>query len=280
VKYKSVWHYPDAFVFKTENDMTILTSKDNSNIKDVVKLKSSAKHRKKSGLFIAEGVRICVDAMLSNAKIAVFFATEQAIEKHNDEFNLLSKYAEKTFVVTPALFALMSDTQTPQGFLCIIKALDKIIQFDTIKKSDKFIALDNLQDPTNLGTVLRSAEAFGVSGVILSYDCCDIYSPKVVRGSMGAVFRIPFIICNSICDFLKSKPQLCSYAAVVTDNAQKINEIDFNCPCVTVIGNEGNGLKPETIDMCDNKITIPMNGKAESLNASTAASIIMWEMIK
>ena len=127
-----------------------------------------------------------------------------------------------------------------------------------------------MQDPNNLGAILRSAEAFGIDGIVMSEDCCDIYSPKVVRGSMGAVFRIPFVICSSISSFLKENTYLDSFAAVVDSNAIRI----------TVVGNEGNGLKQETIDVCKNKITIPMRGKAESLNASAAASIIIWEMIK
>ncbi len=260
--------------------MIVLKSKDNINIKNAVKLKSSAKFRKKEGLFIAEGVRICIDAMLCGAEITTFFVTENAAEKYSEEYEKLSLYSDKTFVVTRELFSLISDTETPQGFLCVIKALDKITQFDTIKNSGKFLALENLQDPSNLGTVLRTAEAFNISGVILSSDCCDIYSPKVVRGSMGAVFRLPFIVCNSISEFLSNNSQLNSYAAIVTPVAQKVTEIDFVQPCVAVIGNEGNGLRQETIDSCKTRITIPMDGKAESLNASVAASIIMWEMIK
>lgn len=260
--------------------MLILTSKDNANIKNTVKLKKSAKFRRQSGLFIAEGLRVCYDAMLSKAKIETLFVTESAMEKFKDKYTELSEYAEKTFGISPSLFSVISDTETPQGFLCVIKTLDKTGQFDTIKNGGKFLALDNVQDPNNLGTILRSAEAFGVDGIIMSSDCCDIYSPKVVRGSMGAVFRLPFMICESIADFLEENKEINSYAAVVDSNAQKITDTVFCEPCVTVIGNEGNGLKAETINACKNKITIPMKGKAESLNASAAASIIIWEMIK
>ncbi len=260
--------------------MLILTSKDNGNIKNAVKLRKSAKFRRECKMFIAEGLRVCYDAMLSNAVIDTLFVTEKAMNKHNNEFLKISEYSEKSFVVSPELFSLISDTDNPQGFLCVIKALDKTNQFDTIKNSGKFLALDNVQDPNNLGTILRTAEAFGINGIIMSKDCCDIYSPKVVRGSMGAVFRIPFTICESIADFLSANPELNSYAAVVSGDAKDIKETVFNEPCVVVVGNEGNGLKEETISACKTKITIPMNGKAESLNASVAASIIIWEMIK
>lgn len=260
--------------------MQILSSKDNINIKNTVKLKNSAKYRRKNGQFIAEGVRICNDAICSNAKIDIFFSTEKAMDKYQNDFDKIEACADKTYIVTEDIFSLISDTENPQGFLCVIKALDKTNEFDTINRNSRYIALDNIQDPSNLGTVLRTAEAFGVDGVIMSSDCCDFFSPKVVRGSMGAVFRLPFIICNSVCDFLSEHSVLNSYAAVVSSDAQKITETDFQLPCVAVIGNEGNGLKSETISMCNVKFTIPMNGRAESLNASTAASIIMWEMVK
>lgn len=260
--------------------MLFVTSKDNSNVKKAVKLKSSAKERRKSGLFLAEGLRICMDAVRSGAEIQTLFVTKKAMQKHGEDFALLEEKAKNVICVNENIFALMSDTQSPQGFLSVIKTLDKTNEFDTIKGDSKYLALDNVQDPSNLGTVLRSAEAFNVSGVILSCDCCDIYNPKVVRGSMGAVFRIPFIIKNSIKDFLNENPQINSYAAVVNSDAVSLTDVKFQTPCAIVVGNEGNGIKAETEKACQNKITIHMEGKAESLNASVAAAILMWEMMK
>ena len=260
--------------------MPNITSRDNKLIKNTAKLKRNSKFRKQSGLFIAEGVRLCVDAMLSGVEIEYLFATETAAEKNPEEFKQLFNYSKKAYTVSPEVFGLISDTQNPQGFLCVIKTLDKSCQFDTIKVNGKFIALDNMQDPNNLGTVLRSCEAFGVDGVIMSSDCCDIYSPKVVRGSMGAVFRLPFIICDTVAGFLDEHPEIISYAAVVDRDAMLLNTVKFNTPCVVVIGNEGNGLKQQTINTCTHKLTVPMSGKAESLNASAAAAILIWEMTK
>ena len=260
--------------------MLTITAGNNPKIKNLKKLIKSASHRRLSGLFVAEGLRLCYDAMLSGAQIEELYLTEQASEKSPEKCAELIAYSRRAYKVAPALFAQVSDTKTPQGILCVIKGLDKTVEFDTINNGGKFLALENVQDPNNLGTVLRSAEAFGVSGVILSSDCCDIYNPKVVRGSMGAVFRVPFLVCESISDFLRENPELNSYAAVVDSKAEKVTETEFEAPCVTVIGNEGNGLKPETTAQCSHRITIPMRGKAESLNASTAASILIWEMIK
>ena len=231
--------------------MLFISSKDNPRIKQLIKLQKSARFRRQSGLFIAEGLRVCSDAMRSGAVIRTLYVTEQAAEKFSSQYEELCAYAEETVMLTDHIFATVSDTQTPQGFLCTIKTLDKTIQFDTIKDSGKFLALDNVQDPN-----------------------------KVVRGSMGAVYRVPFVICGTIAAFLGEHPELHSYAAVVSSDAERISDIVFDAPCVAVIGNEGNGLGRETIDACGHRITIPMKGNAESLNASAAATIIIWEMLR
>ncbi len=260
--------------------MLKLTSKDNVNIKNAVKLKNGAKFRRRSGLFIAEGLRICRDAVLSGAEIESTFVTEDALTKHRQIIEEICEKSSNSFIVTDEIFRLLSDTQSPQGVLCVIKTLDKVTEFDTIKNGGKFLALENIQDPNNLGTVLRTAEAFGVDGVILTEDCCDIYNPKVVRGSMGAVFRLPFVTVDGIPSFLAENPGLESFAAVVDGSAEKLDKISFPQSCVAVIGNEGSGLRDSTVSACSHRLTIPMRGRAESLNASAAASIIIWEMIK
>ena len=260
--------------------MQIISSKENTRVKQFKKLRDSAKYRRQSGLFIAEGLRVCCDAVYSGAHIQTLYVTERALEKYTEKINEIVEKAEETLVLSGKVFVQVSDTLNSQGVLCTIKTLDKRLQFDTIKNSGKFLALDNVQDPINLGTVLRSAEAFGVSGVILSADCCDVYNPKVVRGSMGAVFRVPFLVCDTIADFLSEHTELHSYAAVISADAKKITNIFFDEPCIAVIGNEGNGLRLETISACQHQITIPMNGKAESLNASAAATVIIWEMVR
>ncbi len=260
--------------------MRYITSKDNSIIKNTAKLINSSKFRKQSGLFVCEGLRICYDAMLSGAKIDSVFVTQQAVDKYGEKLSKIIKYADNCFTVSLQVFSHISETKSPQGVLCVIKTLDKSGQFDTIKDNGKFLALDNVQDPNNLGTILRSAEAFGIDGIVLSEDCCDVYNPKVVRGSMGAVFRLPFTIYKSISDFLFDNPRIKSYASVVDPNAMSVKTVNFKAPCVIIIGNEGNGIKSETLNSCSERITIPMSGKAESLNASAAATILIWEMIR
>ena len=260
--------------------MNRITAKDNPLIKHIKKLIKSAKYRRESGEFVAEGARLCEDAFQSDAEITTLVVSENALEKYADIINKISQNINSFYVVSDSLFSSLSDTKSPQGILCVIKTLDKSTLFDKIKDNGKFLALDNVQDPSNLGTILRTAEAVGIDGIVMSKDCCDIYSPKVVRGSMGAVFRLPYIITETIEGFVKSHRVLSSYASVVDRNAAKITDISFNAPCIVAIGNEGNGLKRTTVEACDSSFTIPMKGRAESLNAAVAASIIIWELVK
>ncbi|MBQ5398352.1 MAG: RNA methyltransferase [Ruminococcus sp.] len=259
---------------------TLISSKDNSLVKHINKLLKSAKYRRESSLFVAEGLRVCYDAFLSDAEIASVICTEQAYEKNREIVDKLISRAEKNYFFSDSVFKAVSDTKSPQGILCVIKTLDKKTLFDKMEDGGKFLALDNIQDPSNLGTILRTAEAVGIDAVLLSSDCCDIYSPKVVRGSMGAVFRLPYSVTDSIARFISERRDIKSYAAVVSSDAKRIDKVSFEEPCMVCIGNEGNGLKSETIAACDECITIPMRGRAESLNASIAAGIIMWEMQK
>lgn len=261
--------------------MKRISARDNQLIKHIIKLNKSSKYRMEKGEFTAEGVRLCEDASLSGCDIKTLIVSDFACEHYENVVAELEQQAENSYVIPNNLYDKISDTKNPQGIMCIIKALDNPTLFDTIKCNGKFLALDNIQDPSNLGTILRTAEAVGMDGVILSADCCDIYSPKVVRGSMGAVFRLSYLITDSISGFISKNKGIHYYAAVVNPDAQKLTEIDFRdeISCA-VIGNEANGLKQSTIDACNTVFTIPMNGRAESLNASVAAGIIMWEMIK
>ena len=258
--------------------MLEINSKDNKIIKNIRKLLTQRKYRKEQGLFVVEGLRLCTDAVRSEAFIDTFIYTEDAALKHSEEVALLDKKASNVYKVSSSVFASLSDTKTPQGVICVVKALDKKIDFDTI--NCKYVFLENMQDPSNLGAVLRSADALGFSGVIMTADCCDIYSPKVCRASMGAVFRVPFMVCEDACEFIRDfNMRGSSYAAVVR-NGTPITDIKYPGNTLLCIGNEGNGLTDELVDSCSFVVTIPMRGNAESLNAAAAAGIIMWEMIR
>ena len=257
----------------------MITSKDNELIKRIAKLISSSKFRRESGRFVAEGVRLCCDGADSGTEIEAFLTTPQAAERYPEDYEKISSKAEKTFEISEKLFKQISDTTTPQGFMCIFKTLDKQTLLYTINNQGHYVALENIQDPSNMGTILRTAEALGTDGVILSSNCCDIYMPKVVRGSMGAVFRVPVIIVENFTEYISDITQkgIKTYASTPHE-AENINNVDFSDGGVMLIGNEGNGLKNETINVCYKRVKIPMKGRAESLNAAAAAAILMWKL--
>ncbi len=258
--------------------MKEITSKDNKLIKYISKLQTSSKFRREEKCFVAEGLRVCVEAALSGAQVLTVLLTENALTKHSEVLKPLLENCKDVYITSDKAMAAACDTQTPQGVICVIKTLDNNIDLDTI--NNKYILAENVQDPSNLGTILRTADALGLSGVIMTKDCCDVYSPKVCRGAMGALYRVPFMIVDNAPDFISEFNKTgTSYAAVVRD-AQVVTDSNFDGKCLVAIGNEGNGLTDACVDTCTKRITIPMNGNAESLNAAIAAGILMWEMIK
>ena len=258
--------------------MKEITSKENKLIKYIAKLQSSAKFRRVEERFIAEGLRVCVEAFLSGASVEALLVTENALIKYKNELSGLVSSAKEVYLTSEKIMLAICDTKTPQGVICVIKTLDNNIDLDTI--NNKYLLLECVQDPSNLGTILRTADALGINGVIMTKDCCDIYSPKVCRGAMGALFRVPFTIIDDASNFISIfNKKGVSYAAVVR-NADSVVGTEFSEASLIAIGNEGNGLKESTINACTHKITIKMSNNAESLNASIAAGILMWEMMK
>lgn len=258
--------------------MREITSKDNSLIKYISKLQSSSKLRREDKRFVSEGLRVSLEALNGGVEVEAVFLTSEAYEKNRDSLSPLLDSAKDVYLLSPKLMALLSETKTPQGILCLLKTLDNNIVFDTI--NNKYVFLENIQDPSNMGTILRTADALGVNGVIMTEDCCDVYSPKVCRGAMGALFRVPFMTVKSSAEFISEFNETgTSYAAVVR-GGEPLGSFSFENNSLVVIGNEGNGLKDATQALCKKKITIPMKGVAESLNAAIATGILVWEMMK
>lgn len=260
--------------------MKKITSKDNDNIKLINALNSSAKYRKKNKAFLLEGFRLCSEIVNEQIKPELLCVSEGYAEKYNSLVSSLEDLSNNAIMIPDSLFEKISDTKSPQGIICVCKS--DILRSFTPQKTGKYVALENVSDPLNLGTVIRTAEALNVNGLILSKDCCDVLSPKVVRGSMGAVLRMSFIFVDSMADYVLQLNEMGfdTFASVVQSDVKKITDINFKDGSVVLIGNEGNGLTKETVDACKEKITIPMNGRAESLNAAAAASIVMWELVK
>ncbi len=258
--------------------MKEISSKDNKLIKYISKLQSSSKFRREEKRFIAEGLRVCAEAVLSGADVVSVLVTENALCKHSEALKPLLDSCDDVYLTSEKAMQAACDTQTPQGVVCVIKTLDNNIDLDTI--NNKYILAENVQDPSNLGTILRTADALGLSGVIMTRDCCDIYSPKVCRGAMGALYRVPFLIIDNAPDFIRDFNKTGTSFAAVVRNAQPVTKCSFEGKCLIAIGNEGNGLTDATADACTVRTTIPMSSNAESLNAAIAAGILMWEMIK
>ena len=255
---------------------TFISSRSNDNIKYIKKLLSSAKFRRENGCFVLEGLRLCMDAVLNGLKPLAVYYTKAAKDKSGNEIAKIISAADKSYSVSNDVFAAISDTVSPQGVVCIMRMNEHGSEI----RSGKYIALHNLSTPDNVGAISRSAEAFGLDGIFM-LGGCDIYNPKALRASMGALLRLP-VYNMSEDDFFDICAQngIATYASTPRESAKALGDVDFDGDCAVVIGNEANGLPDDFISRCDAAVTIPMRGKAESLNAAAAAAVLIYEMTK
>lgn len=256
----------------------VITAKSNPKIKELKELTNKASARRSAGLFVCDGVRLCRDAVKSGIRIASVFVTEKCRDKYFDDVEEILSSARNICFVSEDVMRFVSDTVSPQGIICTAEM--KTGGF-TPQKGKRYIALDCVQNPDNLGAVIRTAEALGIDGLVISGGC-DIYNPKALRASMGSVFRMPVELSKDLAETIEEykKAGLRTFASVVGGDAKDVSKTDFSDGALVVIGNEGNGVSDEVQSVCDDKITIVMRGRAESLNAAQASSIIMWEMTK
>lgn len=260
---------------------TILSSRDNPLIRQVRELLGSARARRENRLFAIEGARLCADAARSGAAVTAFLYTRRAAETYRSYWEPVAAAAQRRFEIPEALMKYAADTATPQGMLCVCAMLDNRPGLDTIEPHARYLALEDIQDPANLGTVIRTAEALGLSALLLSDGCCDPYNPKVLRGSMGGVFRLPLLPAGDLshtAEILGRRGVRCF--ACVPQGGEDLRRAGLSAGAVCLIGNEGRGLRPETAAACTGRLTIPMGGRAESLNAAMAAGIVMWELCR
>ena len=256
-------------------EFTEIKARDNRLIKLITLLQNSSKARNDNRLFVLEGLRICKDAALCEVKFDTFVVSKTAHSKLKEEVEKLAVLAEKRVEVPDDLFKKISDTVSPQGIIALAKMPERV---KAVEKSGRYVALENTRDPSNIGAVARTAEALGISGMIISGDSCDVFSPKAIRASMGTLLRIPLYFCDDITSFLKDN-SLRGFACVPRDDADiEMGRFGFSDGDVVIIGNEANGLTEKTVRGAYKTVTIPMRGKAESLNAASAAAIAMWEL--
>ena len=259
------------------SDFKAITRRENSLIKLVSFLQTSAKKRRENGLFVLEGLRICLDAAENSIRFDKLIVSETALSKHSNTVDRFAGNSDGRFIIPDSLMEKISDTKSPQGIIAVCKIKER--KSSEIDPLGRYVALENVADPANLGAVARTAEALGANGLVLSSDGCDPYSPKALRASMGTLLRVPVFIFDDFAKDLKNTG-LKSYACVVDKNAQSIKEQEFKDGSVVIIGNEANGITEQTKAAADRLVTIPMRGRAESLNAAAAAAIAVWEMMK
>ena len=260
--------------------MEVLSGTKNPKVKAVAGLVASAKERREKGLFVLEGLRLCTDVLRSGRRIKELYFTQELYEKNTDSIDSLIQISDACFQINESISEKISDTKNPQGIFCVLDILDKQSDSNKIDVSGKYILLENIQDPANLGAISRTAEALGITGIIVSGGC-DVYSPKALRASMGALLRLPVTVTDDVTETIYEarKKGMKTYASTPNADAISITDVSFNGGVISVIGNEANGVTESTLKCCEERITIKMTGRAESLNAGAAASIIMWEMV-
>lgn len=269
-----------------------ITSRNNQFVKWVASL-SDKKNRKESGYFMAEGIKLTKEAFESGLPIDYCIISENT---KNALLGFLSDYKNdkrfekcKIITVSEGVFEKISTEKAPQGVISVIKHLDFFRDMDIIykeefflKPEEKAIFLFSVRDPSNLGAVIRSSVAFGTDHIILTKDCADIYSPKTVRSAMGSLFRVKITTVDDVPSFIKATQENGRrvFAAELSDGAKSLDQIGLTENDIVMIGNEGHGIAPEVSALCDGSVYIPISKKTESLNASVAAAIFMWEQRK
>lgn len=260
-------------------DYIVISSRSNDRVKYINKLMSSSSLRRADLLFVLEGARLCSDAVRSGYEVAELYLTEKAGEKYADLLTDTLEACNKVYIITEEVADKLSDTVSSQGVFALVRI--KHNSELSLKAGSKYVALEDIQNPQNLGAVARTAEAFGIAALIVSGGC-DIYNPKALRASMGSLMRIPVYQTENLGEVIaQAKARgLLTLSTVPDSSAEDITALDYSGGALCVIGNEGNGVSGEIQSLTDVRATIRMNGEAESLNASAAATIAMWEMVR
>lgn len=251
----------------------MITSTANAQVKNLAQLIKKSKVRTEQGVYIVEGVKMFQEAPRN--EIVKVYISEELFEKGTLNASLKEVSYE---VLKTEVFNHVADTKTPQGILCVLKQKKYTLEQLTSGECPLLLVLENLQDPGNLGTMMRTAEGAGVTGVLLSRGCVDIYNPKTIRSTMGSIYRVPFLYTDNLLEDMDKLHQqgITTYAAHLKGNGY-YDEESYCGPTAFLIGNEGNGLTDELSEKAKRYIKIPMQGKLESLNAAVAAAILMYE---
>ncbi|EOU1755410.1 RNA methyltransferase [Clostridium perfringens] len=253
--------------------MLEIESKNNNLFKEIKKLKEK-KHRIKSNKYLIEGLRFVEEAIKSKVSIDSIIFTESFKEKNPDLFLKINENI-KIIQMNEALLKQLCSTENPQGIVGVINMQNK-----ELKSGELVVLVDKVQDPGNMGTIIRTAHAAGAAGIVMTKGTVDIYNDKTLRSTMGSIFYIPIVEDDSL-DFVKSLKKE-GYKLVVSSLQGKNNFFEENLQgkVMIAVGNEGNGVSEEVYDIADIKVKIPMPGEAESLNVAVATSIMIYEKIR
>ena len=251
--------------------METITSRENAKIKYACAVRDSEKQRAADGLFFAEGPKLCLELAKSCTPRAMY-ATAAALAKTPE----LAQFDPAE--IAPHVAEKLSGTKSNQGVFALFET--PVPPADTLDTARRILMLEGVQDPGNVGTVIRTANALGMDAVVLTGACADLYSPKTVRAAMGALFRQPVLTCTTdeLMQLLRANC-LKLYGAALTDAAQDLRRVPLS-PAAVAIGSEGRGLSAQLLAQCDGQIIIPMQPGAESLNAAVAAAVVMWEIAR
>ena len=258
--------------------MKKIISKENTIIKHIIKLKEK-KYRTEYSEFIIEGAKIVKEAIEENANIKNIFISEEALNSELVEKQLKAVIETENYILVPNnIFKLISDVEKPQGVLAVIEKSDENENIDF--SADIILILDGIQDPGNLGTIIRTADSVGLKQILVSKGTADAYNPKVIRSTMGAIFRVNIIEIENLKNSIEEIKE--NNFKIITTSLQtekSIYDIKLNKTAI-IIGNEANGVSKESKELADINAIIPMKGKTESLNASVATGVILYEYLR
>lgn len=254
--------------------MIFIESKDNSLFKETKKLKDR-KNRLKEKKYIIEGFRLVQESFKAKCLIDYIVVSESGLEKL-DEY--LKEYLDqvKIYVMKNNLFSQLTSTEQPQGIIAVLNITDSTDNLD----GEFYLLCDKVQDPGNLGTIIRTAHAAGVTGIILTKGTVDIYNDKTIRSTMGSIFYMPVIHDNDLSFLEELKSKGFKLVATSLEESKDFFDEDLSGKIILSVGNEGNGISDEIFSLADKKVKIPMPGGAESLNVAVATSIILFEKVR
>lgn len=255
----------------------MITSTSNVQIKEISALLKKSRERKEKKVFVIEGRKMFEEICQDMSRVVKAYFSDSYVKEQYSEKELPQIPYE---IVADSVFDAMAETVTPQGVLAIVKMPEYSLQ-EMLENAGTLVLLENVRDPGNLGTIIRTAEAAGVSGVILSKESVDIYNPKVIRSTMGAVYRVPFLYVEDFQELLCTlREQNVHLLAAHLKGRKNFDKADYSGKVGILIGNEANGLSEEATGFADEKVLIPMAGSVESLNAAVAAALLMYEAFR